>query len=162
MRSIPSKLNHTIMQTMAPQGPCFEVGPRGYFSFNPQFESTIVATTLGAFGGFAEKRIVFDRDGRQWRAKSIVSPVPKSWWRVLLANTVYNPRITVTILWRQPTPFDVEELKQAYLKAVGKDDDILTQFVEADELKKRIKNAQSFDELVEVYNWSNIDHSDEE
>jgi len=150
------------MQMIAPQGPCFEVGPEGYFSFKPQYESTITATTLGALGGFAEKCTIFDRDGRRWAAKRVVSPIQKSWWRILLANTVYNPRVTVTILWHQPASFDLEELKQAYLKAVQQDDDILTQFVAADELEKRITRAQSFDELIEVYKWSEIDHSDDE
>lgn len=106
---------------MSPQGPCFEVGPKGYFSFHPQFASTRVGTTLGAFSGFVEKSVVFDRDGRKWQAKGAEAPIKKSWWRVVLANTVYNPRVSVTILWREPKPFDLEELKQAYSKAVDND-----------------------------------------
>jgi hypothetical protein len=147
---------------MSPQGPCFEVGPKGYFSFEPQFASTKVWTALGAFSGFVEKSTVFDRDGRKWQAKGLEAPFKKSWWRVILANTVYNPRVSVTTLWREPKPFDLEELKQAYSKAVDKDDDILTQFVEAAELKKKIAEAQSFDSLIEVYRWMETDHSYEE
>ncbi|MEN9401680.1 MAG: hypothetical protein RL091_383, partial [Verrucomicrobiota bacterium] len=63
---------------------------------------------------------------------------------------------------REPKSFDLEELKQAYSKAVDKDDDILTQFVEAAELKKRIAEVQSFDSLIEVYRWMETDHSYEE
>jgi len=147
---------------MSPQGSCFEVGPNGYFSFQAQFASAMIWTALGVFSGFVEKNTVFDRDGRKWQAKGAEAPFKKSWWRVLLANSVYNPRVSVTILWHEPKPFDLEELKQAYLKAVDKDDDILTQFVEAAELKKKIAEAQSFDSLIEVYRWMETDHSDEE
>jgi len=55
----------------------------------------------------------------------------------------------------------LEELKTVYTKAVEMDDDILTQFVEAEELTKRISEAQSFESLVEVYQWMSTDHSDE-
>jgi hypothetical protein len=50
---------------------------------------------------------------------------------------------------------------ERYSEAVDKDDDILTQFVEAKELKQRIASAKSFQELVEVYNWMKTDHTDE-
>lgn len=76
----------------------------------------------------------------------------------MFANTVYNPRVSVTILWREPKPFDLEELKQAYSKAVD-NDDIIAQFVEAAELKKKIAGAHSFDTLIEVYRWMETDHS---
>ncbi len=52
-------------------------------------------------------------------------------------------------------------LSPEFRDAVDKDDDILTQFVEANELKKRIAAAQSFDSLVEVYRWMQTDHADE-
>ena len=143
---------------MTPTAPCFVVGPRGYFSFEPSYSSQQTAKLLGAIGGFFDKSTVYDSQGRKWQAKGIESPYRRSWWTVLLANTVYNPRIAVTLLWRESEPYSLEELRLAYAKAVDKDDDILTQFVESDELKKRISEAQSFDELVEVYRWMETDH----
>src|SRR5512143_1000168 len=133
---------------MTPTGPCFTVGPKGYFSFEPNISSRRTATLLGAIGGFFDKNIVYDAEGRRWQAKGIECPYRRTWWTVFLANTVYNPRITVTVLWRKPKAYALEELKLAYSKAVDKDDDILTQFVEAAELKKRISEAESFDQLV--------------
>ncbi len=146
---------------MTPTGPCFVVGPRGYFSFEPSYSSRRTATLLGAIGGFFEKSTVYDSQGREWQAKGIESPYRRSWWTVLLANMGYNPRIAVSVLWRESKPYPLEELKIAYTKAVNKDDDILTQFVEADELKGRISQAQSFAELVEVYRWMETDHTDQ-
>ncbi len=69
----------------------------------------------------------------------------------MLVNTIYNPKINVTVLWGEPKTYVLEELKTAYIKAVEKDDDILTQFVEAKELKNKISDAQSFGELIEIY-----------
>ena len=147
---------------MSPTGPCFEVGPKGYFAFIPEFSSVQTATTLGAIGGFFEKTTVFDRDGRKWRAAGIKAPFKKSWWSVLLANTVYNPRVSVTVEWRQPSDYRLDQLKEAYSKAVDQDDDILTQFVEASELKKKIAEARTFDSLVEVYRWMETEQPYEE
>jgi len=147
---------------MTPTGPCFLSGPKGYFSFEPSYSSQQTTTLLGAIGGFFDKSTVYDSQGHQWRAKGIESSYRRSWWTVLLANTVYNPRITVTVVWRVPKPYRLEDLKLIYSKAVDKDDDILTQFLEAEELQKRISEAQSFDELVAVYEWMKTDHTDEE
>jgi hypothetical protein len=146
---------------MGPIGPCFEVGPDGYFSFHPEFTSTMMWTALGAFSVQVDKYTIFDRDGRRWRTTGAEAQFRKSWWRVLLAHTVYNPRIPVTILWAEPTSFDLSELKQAFLKAVDNDDDIFTQFFEETELKKRISDAHSFDGLIEVYQWMKTEHSHE-
>jgi hypothetical protein len=106
---------------------------------------------LGAINGFFEKSIVYDANGRRWRSKGVEPSYRRTWWTILLANTVYNPRITVTLLWREPEPYGLDELRRAYSKAVDNDDDILTQFVEAADLRDRISTAQSFDELVAVY-----------
>lgn len=154
--------DESLGKDMTPKGPCFEVGPNGYFEFSPQYESTRLWTTLGAFSGFAEKCFVFDGSGRKWKAHSVQAPFKKSWWRVLLAKTVYNPQISVTVLWHAaPSEYKLDELKLAYLDAVDKDDDILTQFVEADELKRKIADAQRFESLAEVYRWMQTDRLSE-
>jgi hypothetical protein len=147
---------------MEPNGPCFAVGPRGYFSLEPTVSSQQTATLLGAINGFFDKRIVYDADGRRWQAKGIECGYRRTWWTLLLANTVYNPRITVTILWREPKAYDLQELKRAYSRAVDEDDDVLTQFVDAEQLQKKIGAARSFEELIDVYKWMETDHGDED
>jgi hypothetical protein len=52
----------------------------------------------------------------------------------------------------------VTELRDAYLDAVAHDDDILTQFVEQDTLRKRIQQCRSFQDLVETWQWMSTDH----
>jgi hypothetical protein len=56
-----------------------------------QFTPMSGAHHAGALCGVHEKMVVFDRSGRKWRAKGIEAPFKRTWWRLLLANTVYNP-----------------------------------------------------------------------
>ena len=147
---------------MNPSGPCFEFGPRGYFSLEPSYTARKKMKLLGVFSGFYEQALVFDATGKVWRASQLRSRHKKSWWLTLLVHTVFNPWVDVEISWDQPRQFQLEELKDLYLRAVDQDDDILTQFVDAPELKKKIKEAESFDDLVRVYRWMQSDHSNEE
>src|SRR5215218_3059535 len=110
---------------MQPTGPCFVVGPGGYFRFEPSFTSIRQqARLLAVVNGFFTKGTVFGRYRQKWRSKGVQSAYQKSWWTTLLANTVYNPRVEVTALWNVPEPYEIDELKRAYLDAVDQDDDI--------------------------------------
>jgi hypothetical protein len=142
---------------MAPTGPCFTVGPRGYFSFQEDFSSRQTGSLLSVVNGFFEKSTVYDARGQRWQSTGVESTYRRTWWTVLLANTVYNPWLSVTVMWREPAAYEVDELKGAYSKAVKKDDDILTQFVSRAELQRRIAAAQSFADLVDVYRWKQTD-----
>jgi hypothetical protein len=120
-----------------------------------------MATVLGAIDGGFDKNLVYDSSGRKWKSRGIESPYKRTWWRRLLAE-VYNPIITVTVLWGDAKAYALDELKLAYRKAVDQDDDILTQFVEAEELKSRISQTKTFDQLIEVYRWMEADHDSTE
>jgi hypothetical protein len=142
---------------MHPSGPCFVTGPRGYFRFDNDYFPARTAKLLGIINGFHETKIVFDAVGKKWRASGVRSRWKKSWWLTLLANTVFNPRVDIEVLWRDPEPYTLEDLKLIYTKAVDRDDDILTQFIEADVLKRKIAEAQSFENLVEAYKYVDDD-----
>jgi len=142
----------------APQGPCFITGADGYFSFEEDYRSEGKGNLYGVLKGFFDTMTVYDAQGNKWKAKGVVSKYKRTWWWVLLANTVYNPRVTVRITWGEPRPYHLLDLKEVYVKAVEKDDDILTQFVEAGVLKERIGEARNFGALAEVYRWMATDH----
>ena len=116
---------------------------------------------MGTFNGSLTKRVAYDAEGNKWEAKGIESPYKRTWWMILLAKTVYSPIVDVTVIWRRPKPYALEELKSVYTNAVRRDDDILTQFVEGSDLMKRISEAESFEQLVRIYEWANTDHGDE-
>ena len=147
---------------MNPSGPCFVSSRKGYFAFEGQIKSESFCKLLAYVNNFYESRTVYDAQGLKWRAIQAEShKFNRGFWTKFLANTVYNPRITVSITWGEPKSYNFQELQDIYSKAVDKDDDILTQFVEANELKQRIASAKSFQELVEIYNWMKTDHTDE-
>jgi hypothetical protein len=52
---------------------------------------------------------------------------------------------------------ELQELRQALIDAVDKDDGVLTQFHEADDLKNRLARAQSFDDVVDVMRFAASD-----
>jgi len=144
---------------MIPSGKCFVAGPRGYLALEAPFEPMKKMTALGVFSGFYERLQVYDADGKVWRVKEVQSGVKKSWWRVLLANSVYNPSLDIRFVWSEPQAYALDDLKKVYAAAVDLDDDDLTQFVEAAELKAKIVTAGSFDDLVRVYRWMQTDHT---
>jgi len=74
-------------------------------------------------------------------------------WRRLLAYTVYNPELDVRAQWHRIGDYKIEELRSVFLAAVEHDDDVLTQFVERDELIERLKAASTFQDLVKVWEW---------
>jgi hypothetical protein len=63
---------------------------------------------------------------------------------------VYNPRVAVRYEYRSLGRYHLDELEQALLEAIDKDDDVLTQFHDADDLQRRLGYAVSFGDVVEV------------
>ena len=68
----------------------------------------------------------------------------------LLAATIHNPTFNVQYEYTSTGFYQLDELKQALRAAVEKDDDVLTQFHEAEELVSRIDAAKNFDDVVDV------------
>ncbi len=136
-----------------PAGPCFIIGARGYLEFDEHYRSIQNARLRCALGIGRGIYSVFDSNGFRWDLKYVESAYQRRWWLVLLASTVFDPVITVTFQWHEPTGYSLEELQKAFSKAVDEDDDILTQFAEAREINQRVSAAQSFAELADVFRW---------
>jgi hypothetical protein len=58
--------------------------------------------------------------------------------------------------------YDLEELVNAYVQAVNLDDDILTQFVDGEDIVRRLKKCKSFQDVVETWQWAGEDVDHEE
>lgn len=141
-----------------PKGPCFVIGDRGYLDFDEHFSSVSKATLSWAIGIGRRIYTVYDANGHRWDLEHVKSAYQRRWWLVLLASTVFNPTIPVTFHWREPTEYSLEELRKAFSKAIEEDDDILTQFAEAQEINQRVSSTRSFTELAEVYRWMQTEH----
>ena len=90
------------------------------------------------------------RRGRRWRVDAVELPGRAAASRRLLTRTVWNPRTTARISYREPTTYELPTLKAALQRALSVDDDVLTQFHEAEEIELWLAQASSFDEVLAV------------
>ena len=94
----------------------------------------------------------FHRDGTRYE---VLTATPTRWMPPkFLALTIYNPSIVVQYDYRSVGQYEVDDLKQALADAIDRDDDILTQFHEADELKELLANAMTFDGVLKVLRFA--------
>ena len=144
---------------MEPCGTCFISGSKYYFDLEEPLHSFQRHMLANVYNRAYDHFNIYDAKGLTWKLDGTETPFQ---WRsrlLLRFKMLFSPWVPVTYVWREPVEYSLDDLKAVYIKAVEMDDDILTQFVEADPLKKRIEQAQSFHELVEVYHWMGSDHT---
>ncbi len=91
---------------------------------------------------------LYDPYGNRWTFRFINENIKNDFKTRLLANTFYNPMVSVNLDWKQTGTYDLNELKNAIFLCVDKDDDVITQFEEADEIKNEIRKCMSFEEIL--------------
>jgi hypothetical protein len=126
------------------------IGPRGYAAVWPERPESRDTTGYAVARGFWDELELYDAGGRLWRVDRVELPHGASGWRRLLARTVWNPRTTARISYGEPAPYEVPALKETLRRALAADDDVLTQFHEADEIEAWLEQAASFGEVVEA------------
>ena len=109
---------------------------------------------LGVFSGFYEQLEVFDSAGKMWRLEELRCGLKKSRLLRFVVHLFYNPWVDVEHVWSEPRDYALDELRSRFLAAIDSDDDILTQFLAPEVLKKKIEAATSFAELAAVYQSS--------
>ena len=129
----------------------------GYFDIVEQVETTVRATRLALLGAGDSHGVVYDSEGLVWNYRWERPKKRPGMWAEVIAQ-IYNPVLEVNVVWARIREYPFEELRKGYIDAVELDDDILTQFVDGEELMERIKQAVDFPALVEVWNWANSDH----
>lgn len=91
---------------------------------------------------------LYDRYGKRWTFRFVNGNIKDNFKTRILANTLYNPMVNVDIEWTQTGTYNLDDLKNAIFLCVDKDDDIITQFEEADDIKNKIKNCATFEEIL--------------
>jgi hypothetical protein len=91
---------------------------------------------------------LYDAAGRKWTCAMSADSLKNTWLTRLLAHTVYNPLHKVTIKWIDHGSYNLYDLKEEINHCVDTDDDIITQFEEAEVIKAAIDRAISFDQLI--------------
>jgi len=101
------------------------------------------------YGALNTRRWVrFDASGEKWLVSKDSFYYPDTWWMRLLANTIYNPRFEAELRWTSAGQYTFAELQNQVCSVVDLDDDVLTQFAKAEEIKKAGHACQSFNELT--------------
>ncbi|MGJ5817380.1 hypothetical protein [Paludibaculum fermentans] len=87
-------------------------------------------------------------DETKWTLRYTCPGVP-IWTRLRHLFTV--PKIVVPVQWISHDRYPVNELRAAFLQAVENDDDVLTQFVERNDLVGQLKAAEGFGDFVRIW-----------
>ncbi len=143
-----------------PKAPLFTVCEKPCFvEFEPEAQTHAHVTRLALIQNADAGWLAYDAAGSVWGFRYDRPPGGFSALERLLAHTFYNPVSRVGITWEQLQPYSFDELRQHYLDAIAADDDILTQFVEPDELSARVRACSTFDQLVATWTWQSTDSS---
>ena len=111
---------------------------------------TVDATHLAILKQFWSGERFFRSDGVEFDAVPTNANLPSpSLIRRILAE-IYNPRRRVSLVYNEKGPYNLDEVKRLIMDCVSRDDDILTQFIEGDEIRDRLRDAVTFDEVVDV------------
>ena len=119
------------------------------------------STVLGVLKGM-DGNVTFDADGQKWKCELVSNRVKNTFITRLLANTFYNPQVDVQYNWDKIGQYSLAELQSDLNVCIDKDDDLLTQFVEGDILKKAINRADTIEEIHITLNKYVFDANEEE
>jgi hypothetical protein len=108
------------------------------------------ATALGLIKEAINSTKYFDKDGKIWNSQISSRNFKSTLLTRLLANTFYNPRVKVDRTWIQTGDYALERLKDHIRFCIDQDDDIITQFVEADNLKGKLDECGSFQDIIDM------------
>jgi hypothetical protein len=92
----------------------------------------------------------YDANLTAWKVRWNL-PELSLWDRI--ANVLGRTRIDVPVQWTLIGTYNIDELRRSFIEAVAHDDDVLTQFVEREELVRRLCDSDSFPDFIEVWEW---------
>lgn len=141
-----------------PQAPLFTVSQKPCFiDFQTEAETHTHVTRLSLVNNTDSEWLAFDAVGNVWSFSYERPAGGFSAFSRLLARSFYNPVSRVAVTWSQVRPYALDELRQHYLDAIAADDDILTQFVDPDELCARVRACSTFQDFVATWEWQSTD-----
>jgi hypothetical protein len=94
--------------------------------------------------------LVIDSDMQVWKMKKIIPEKPITFIDKILANTFYHPLIPITFELEPILEKPFRRVQEAIKDAIDADDDILTQWVAAEELKESVERTTSFKTLLSI------------
>jgi hypothetical protein len=103
---------------------------------------------LGLLQYSTNECLYYDKEGKVWSSTISSEKHKPTFLNKVLANTFYNPSIAIQRSWTQQRRYELHELKDSICRCIDKDDDILTQFIEAGILKGKVGSCADFAGLI--------------
>lgn len=113
-------------------------------------EENLTKTSLYGFLKDKSNSKAYDNQGKLWELKLHSEKFRDDFITRILANTIYNPKIKVTPKWNVSREYNLIELKSIIKKLIENDDDIFTQFIEAEILIRYVDDAKTFQEIYKI------------
>lgn len=95
---------------------------------------------------------LYDSEGNMWQCKLVAKSFKSTFLRRLLAYTIYNPEYEVQPVWTKTGQYELDDLKDILNTCVDKDDEVITQYEDAEIIKREIDISFTFPDLVDVLN----------
>ena len=127
-----------------------EMHERGSVRLMDQLPLMVEANLLAVINRYFEGTTIYRHDGIKLSIEPMVATPERSLWNVVLANTIYNPVRVYSVRYRERGSYSLDEVRENILAAVAADDDILTQFLDAPEIKSRLARSESFEDIVDL------------
>ena len=108
------------------------------------------ATVYGYYRQWWAELVYFHRDGHTYTVLTVRPPRPLGALSRALSTTFYNPTLGFAIEYARGSRYTSDDLRSAIAKAIERDDDIITQFREPEELLALAAAAQSFDDFLDL------------
>ena len=145
-----------------PTYPLFHITPDSlYCDLVPEASSLSKWTALAVQKFRPKASVFYDTNLTKWSIQKISTDKDFNWLDRLMMHTFYNPLVKVQIQWVSQGAYDMTQLKDKIVKCIQEDDDVLTQFVEADFFIKKVNVCTKFSDLTDIFEKYVIDFDEE-
>jgi hypothetical protein len=103
-------------------------------------------------GTIFNNRKVFDCQGSVWSFHLENKELKEGFIRKLIAKTLYDPLVSAKVVWEKKAYYELKDLKESLYEMIEKDDDVLTQYFEAETLKLAVSQVKTFLQLISMLN----------
>jgi hypothetical protein len=109
-----------------------------------------VATSALVDSTIFQNTFLFDKNGNVWSYQQVSDKFKDNFLTKFLAKTFYNPLLDAKVIWSNVGTYQFKDLQDKLKSCVDKDDDIITQFEEADVIKSSLDQATTFADILKV------------
>lgn len=132
-----------------PNFPVLVLDKHGYIDIINSSKELTKCSLVAFLNGFYESLEAFELGGLAWKVNEAKTTHRINWFTKFLTYSFYNPKIDVQIDWKVQKNYKLDILKERLVKFIDEDDDIYTQFNDAETLRNVINNTASLSELVD-------------